>query len=224
MIATAFSGFIPDNSVVVFASGVSDSSEMREAAFDREKALLRRTRAENAGKLLVYFGTCSVADSDKRDTPYVLHKIAMERLLQESGDPWMVLRVPLAIGPMHRSRTLAQFLYEQISNERPFEVWTGATRYPIDVADAVRISSLFIEQPSFWNRHINLALRAFPVLEFVRSMERIVGKPARCELIPKGEHYNLSCPEVAAVASRIGLDFSEQYLDKVLRKYFSREA
>ncbi len=224
MMATAFSGFAPDNGVVVFASGVSDSSEIREAAFDRERALLQRTRMESAGKLMVYFGTCSVADPDKRDTPYVRHKIAMERLLQESGDPWMVLRVPLAIGPMHRSRTLAQFLYEQISNERPFEVWTGATRYPIDVADAVRIASLFIGQQSFWNRHINLALRAYPVLDFVRSMERIVGKQARCELIPKGEHYSLLCPEVAAVASRIGLDFSEQYLDKVLRKYFGLEA
>ena len=173
---------------------------------------------------MVYFGTCSVVDPDRRDTPYVQHKIEMESLLQNADGPWMILRLPLAIGPMHRSRTLAQFLYKQVSNEQPFEVWAHATRYPIDVADTFRIASHIIGQQSMWNRRINLALRAFKILDFVRSMENIVGKTARYELIPKGKHYELLCPEVNAVASRLNLDFSELYLDRVLQKYFRRDA
>lgn len=224
MMAQAFSAFLADSGIVIFASGVSDSLEDRLEAFDREKSLLQRTREENSGKLVVYFGTCSVVDPDRRDTPYVQHKLEMESLLQNSDGPWMILRLPLAIGPVHRTRTLAQFLYERISREQPFEVWAHATRYPIDVADAFRIANLFIGQQSLWNRRINLALRAFNILDFVRSMELIVGKAARYDLIPKGKHYELSCPEVMAIANQLELDFSDLYLDRVLRKYFRKEA
>ncbi len=223
MMAQAFSRFQEDKQVVIFASGVSDSLEERAEAFDRERILLKRARAENAGKLLVYFGTCSVVDPDRRDTPYVRHKLAMESLLQNSEGPWMTLRLPLAIGPVHRTRTLAQFLYERILREQPFDVWAHATRYPIDVADTFRIASHFIAQRALWNRRINLALRAFKITDFVRSLELIVGKTARYELVPKGQHYDLSCPEVMAAASQLELDFSELYLDRVLRKYFHNE-
>lgn len=224
MMAEAFSAFLSDSGVVIFASGVSDSLEDRPEAFDRERNLLMRTREQSAGKLMVYFGTCSVDDPDRRDTPYVQHKLKMESLLQDAADPWMILRIPLAIGPQHRTRTLAQFLYERISLDQTFDVWARATRYPIDVTDIQRVATYFIGQRSLWNRRINLALRAFPILEFVHSMEAIVGRPARYRLLPKGAHYELSCPEVKMIASSLRLDLSEHYLDKVLRKYFRREA
>ena len=224
MMAKAFSAFRVDSGTVIFASGVSDSLEDRREAFDRERSLLLRTREENSDKLMVYFGTCSVVDPDRSDTPYVQHKLEMESLLQNSDGPSMILRLPLAIGPAHRTRTLAQFLYEKISREQPFEVWAHATRYPVDVADTFRIANLFIGQRSLWNRRINIALRAFNILDFVRSMEFIVGKGARYELIPKGKHYELSCPEVRAIANQLELDFSDLYLDRVLGKYFHRES
>lgn len=223
MMAQAFCTFQTDRNVAVFASGVSDSLEERPEAFERERSLLLRTRAAHPEKLMVYFGTCSAVDPDRCDTPYVRHKVHMEALLEEAGAPWMVLRVALAIGPMHRSRTLAQFLYEKISRGQPFQVWTHATRYPIDVADAFRIGSHFIGQKSFWNRRINVALRAFSIMDFVRSMERIVGKQARYEAVEKGKHYELSCPEVMALAQPLNLDFRESYLDLVLGKYFGHD-
>jgi hypothetical protein len=53
-------------------------------------------------------------------------------------------------------------------------------------------------------------------------MERIVGKNAIYDLIPKGQHYEVPCPEVASVAKELELDLSEHYLERVLRKYFER--
>ena len=220
MLVKAFSAYLGDSGTVIFASGVSDSLEERQEAFDRERDLLLRTRAENAGKLVVYFGTCSVFDSERRDTPYVRHKLEMEALLEDTAGPWMVLRLPLAIGPAHRTRTLAQYIYDRISQDQAFDVWAHATRYPIDVFDAVRMANLFVARRPLWNRRINLALRAFRILDFVRSMERIVGKSARYELIQKGRHYELQCPEVLEVAKQLQLDFSEDYLERVLAKYF----
>jgi nucleoside-diphosphate-sugar epimerase len=222
MMAKAFSAFRENSQVVIFASGVSNSLETARAAFARERELLRQVRIENPAKLLVYFGTCSVDDPDRRDTPYVGHKLEMESLVAGFSDPWMILRVPLAIGRGNRGPTLARFLYERISRGERFEVWANATRYPIDVEDVFRIATRLIDEPSNWNRTINVALRAFTVAEFMRLMERIVGKAAIYGLIQKGQHYDVFCPEVAKVAKDVELDFSDQYLERVLRKYFER--
>lgn len=221
MMAHAFSVFRDRAEIVIFASGVSNSLESDPVAFNREKALLERTRADHPGALLVYFGTCSVEDPERRDTPYVQHKLSMESLLAAFPGPWLILRVPLAIGRNPGSRTLARFLHERIGRGEPFEVWEGAARFPIDIDDVLRVASRFIEDRAMWNRRINVALRRFPVLDFVRVMERIVGKKAIYTVVHKGESFDLDCPEVRDVAEELGLDLGEKYLERVLRKYFS---
>ncbi|MEX2150260.1 MAG: NAD-dependent epimerase/dehydratase family protein [Steroidobacteraceae bacterium] len=221
LLAKAFSAFRDDDRVLIHAAGVSNSLETDARAFAREKARLRRAREEHPQKLLVYFGTCSADDPDRRETPYVAHKLEMEAFLERLASPWMVLRLPLAIGPGRRGRTLAPYLYERISRGEPFEVWENATRYPIDVVDALRIARRLIDVPAYWNRRINVALRAFPVPEFVRVMESIVGQPAVCRRVPKGRHYVIDCPEVRGLDSELALDYTERYLERVLRKYFA---
>ena len=221
MMARAFVAFERDPRVVIFASGVSDSLETNPTAFARERELLQRTRAEHPDALLVYFGTCSVYDPDRRDTPYVRHKLEMESFLEASPGPWLVLRLPLALGHGHRGHTLGRFLYEHIQREEPFEVWAGSTRYPIDVEDVLRIAKRLMAEQSNWNRRINVALRAFSVLDFVRVMEAITGKSARYSLLPKGQHYEVDCPEINRLASQLQLDLSASYLERVLRKYFT---
>jgi nucleoside-diphosphate-sugar epimerase len=221
LMARAFSAFRDSTDVVIFASGVSNSRETSLVEFDRESELLKWTRTNNPGALMVYFGTCSIEDPEQRETPYVRHKVEMETMLAASAGPWLVLRVPLAIGRNPRSRTLAQFLHERISGGQPFEVWEGAARYPIDVDDVFRIGSRFIQDPVMWNRRINVALRPFPVRDFVRAMESIVGRKANYTVVPKGRHYKIECPEILQVASELNLDLGERYLERVLQKYFS---
>jgi nucleoside-diphosphate-sugar epimerase len=221
MMAQAFAPFRNDQGVLIFASGVSDSLETRPSEFAREKSLLAKARSEHPDKLLVYFGTCSVEDPDRARTPYVAHKIGIESLLEDAGSPWMVLRLPLAVGPDRKGHTLAPFLYQRISRGERFEVWEHATRYPVDVADVLRIAQRFISTRALWSRRINVALRAFPVLEFVRVMQSIVGRRALYDLVPKGGHYPIHCPEVAALAQKLNLDLSDRYLECILRKYFS---
>jgi nucleoside-diphosphate-sugar epimerase len=221
MMAKAFATFAEDPQVVIFASGVSDSTETAAAAFQREEDLLGRVRAQHRDALLVYFGTCSVFDPDSRYTPYVLHKLRMESLLEASPGPWLVLRLPLAVGPGHRGRTLVRFIHQRIVRHELFEVWGGSTRYPIDVEDVVRIARQLIGERSNWNRRINVALRSFPVLEFVRALETVTGMNAKFTLLPKGHHYALECPEIDRLADELRLDFSAGYLERVLRKYFA---
>lgn len=220
MMARAFAAYESNPEVLVFASGVSDSMEQRPSAFARERDLLAQALAAHRDALILYFGTCSVYDPDRRDTPYVGHKVAMEELIAASPNPWMVLRLPLAIGPGHRGNALANYLYERIQRGEPFDVWAGATRYPIDVVDTSRIASRLLADRAFWRRRINVALRAYRVMDFVAILERIVAKRAQYNLLHQGQPYEVRCPELASLAGELQLDMSEGYLEKVLRKYF----
>jgi hypothetical protein len=82
------------------------------------------------------------------------------------------------------------------------------------------VATFFMGRQKFWNRRINLALRPYRILDFVYALERILGKPARYTLIEKGRHYEVECPEVREASRHLPLDFSDDYLDRVLRKYF----
>ena len=201
MLAKAFSGFSARQDIVIFASGVSDSNERDSAQFDREKALLSDVRRRFADQLIVYFGTCSMEDPDRCHTPYVQHKLEAESILESDGRPWLVLRLPLVIGPRHESNTLGEFLFRKISAGEPFEVWRDAIRYPLDVSDAVRAGEVFAAMPQYWNRRINVALQSYPVLDFVRIFEDILQKRAIYSVSARGGPM-ISCPELESELQR----------------------
>src|SRR5882672_4521886 len=155
MMAQAFSAYAKNPRIVIFASGVSDSLETDSRAFSREQSLLAEVRNANSRALLVYFSTCSIEDAERRNTPYVKHKLAMESYLAKFPGQWLVFRLPLVIGHGHRGATFAQFLYRKISRGESFEVWANATRYPIDVDDVLAVAREFIEHRQSFNRRIN---------------------------------------------------------------------
>jgi nucleoside-diphosphate-sugar epimerase len=221
MMAQAFSCYAKDMRTVIFASGVSNSLETDPHAFSREQNLLAEVRNANPQALLVYFSTCSIEDAERRNTPYVKHKLAMESFLENSRGNWLVFRLPLVIGRGHRGATFAQFLYQKIAGGESFEIWANATRYPIDVEDVLIVAQEFIENRQIFNQRINVALRSYPAMEFVRVMEEIVGKKARYVQVDRGAHQEIFCPEVIQLAARLHLDCSGSYLERVLRKYFA---
>ncbi len=139
LMARAFSAFQDRPDLVLFASGVSNSTERSTQAFERELTLLEKTIESNPEALLIYFGTCSVFDADRNESAYVQHKLRMEAFIAQRCRTWLVLRLGLAIGPTRGGTTLHEFLLDRIVRGEPFEVWAGAVRYPIDVEDVVHI-------------------------------------------------------------------------------------
>lgn len=84
--------------IIFFASGVSNSSETRKEEFYREQNLIEETIRLNSDKLFIYFSTCSIYDSSKYNSPYVLHKLHMEEVIKESAPKYLILRISNAVG------------------------------------------------------------------------------------------------------------------------------
>lgn len=218
--ATAFAPrFASDEALTVFASGVSNSRETRPGEFERERALLQRTL--QAVPALMYFSTCSIHDPELSRSPYVLHKLAMEQLIQQAGPQHAIVRLPQVVGPSTNPHTLTNYLYRQISKGEKFQVWLQARRNLIDVADIVAIVSQLVANGQTAGATFNVACPfSVPVLDIVRAFEAQLGMAAVYDAVIAGADYPIDTTLAQAAAAQIGLVFDHQYLEKLVRKYY----
>lgn len=222
MLANAFSPFfLNTEDICIYTAGVSNSSCIDIREFSRE-----RQRLENALKqanyvdAFVYFGTCSVADPDSLDSPYVQHKLNMEGLVSTHPRN-LILRLPQVAGKTSNPHTLLNFLYAHISRSESFNLWSNASRNIIDVDDVASIAKQAIADNSLRNTKLNIANKiSYPMAKIVSVFEKIVGKKAIFNIIERGSEYSIDISSVSPLIDRAGVVFDDDYLEKVIIKYF----
>lgn len=216
LIATLFLEHDTDE-VVYFASGVSNSSETCADAFRREALLVEKTLNENPEKLLVYFSTCSIYDSSKYNSLYVLHKLHMEELIKQKAKDFLILRVSNAVGKGGNANLLMNYLFRQINSHAPLTVHKNATRNLIDVEDVKHITLRYIESQQ-WNKIVNVAYTEnFTILEIIKAFEQQLDKTADKTIENKGEHYSI---DVQALDYHFELTEKLDYLNRIITKYY----
>ncbi len=219
LLANAFaSAFSDDEDILIFASGVSNSAESRPEAFARESDLL--CSALGGGQRLVYFSSCAVANARQSPTPYFRHKLEMERLvLSHDG---IVLRLPQVVGKSHNPNTLTNFLFDRISHGLPFELWSGAERNLIDVDDVAAIATHMIQEGLIQRGQPEsiAAGRSVTMLRIVRVFEEVLGLKADFTTVDESLPFPIESRLCQEVASELGIRFDEEYLSRLLRKYY----
>lgn len=209
--------------VCIYAAGVSNSTCKDSNEFAREYKRLEAA-LQHASKVdaFVYFGTCSAADPEARNTPYVLHKLAMEQLVKAHPRN-LTLRLPQVIGETPNPHTLLNFLYARILRGESFKLWNKAHRNIIDVIDVALIAQQFIEDKSFRNTTLNIAnLVNYSVTDIVGTMERILKKKGVYDIVEMGSKYSIEIDAVLSVMGKAGVEFSNDYLEKIIAKYYGK--
>jgi len=225
LLAHAFSGaFLQREDVCIYAAGVSNSSctDVHEFARERQRLAdaLRQTRHVD---VFVYFGTCSVADPEARNTPYVQHKLAMEQMVYTHSKN-LILRLPQVAGKTPNPHTLLNYLYARISRSESFNLWSKARRNVIDIDDIVSIALPLIANDVIRCTTINIANTAnYSMNEIVREMEVVVGKRAIYDVVNCGTEYFIDASAIQSVLSVACVDFSGPYLGKVIAKYYGHD-
>ena len=110
--------------VCFFASGVSNSQEMREPEYQREKDLLLQ---QDKSQRLVYFGSLSIFYGDTR---YTQHKKEMEGLVKDNFSKYCIVRLG-NIDWGDKPNTLINTLRSRIANQEPVEI-QDTYRYVVD--------------------------------------------------------------------------------------------
>ena len=207
--------------VCIYAAGVSNSSNTILSAFAREQNRLAiALQSANDVDAFVYFGTCSVADPEVQHTPYVQHKLAMERLVSEHPNH-LILRLPQVAGHTPNPHTLLNFLYARIVRSESFCIWRNAYRNIIDVDDVVTLASVLIDSKSMRQCTLNLANpECYSMPEIVTAMEQVVGKQAIFDIVERGCHYAIAVTTMLPALAQTQIRFNEHYLNRVLKKYY----
>jgi nucleoside-diphosphate-sugar epimerase len=219
LIATAFKPYFGDDSeVVVFASGVSNSREIRKEAFLRERQMLMD--ALRYARFMLYFSTCSVNDPELFDTPYVIHKKEMEILVSSSKD-YAIFRLPQLVGITPNINTLTNYLYMQIMSGTHFQIWRHARRNLIDIDDVASIITHLLRDSLAARITANIACPfSISILHLVNIFELVLGKKANYAFVEGGGAYSIDSSLATEAASQIGIDFDDVYIENLIRKYY----
>ncbi|ROI12404.1 NAD-dependent epimerase/dehydratase family protein [Epilithonimonas hominis] len=207
--------------VIFFASGVSNSLEDNPQEFLREENLIKKTMEENPDKLFIYFSTCSIYDSSKTGSDYVLHKLKMEQLIKNSCGKYLILRVSNAVGNGGNPNLLMNYLIRSIKNNETINVHTKATRNLIDAEDIKNITFQLIEKSEL-NKIVNVAyVQNYTIIEILEIIERFYNTNIYLNLIKSGSGYDINIPDVEDYFRINNLNNKESYLCRILEKYYS---
>lgn len=221
MIAKAFNHYTNRDDVLIFASGVSNSTEKDAAQFLREQRYLADTLRKHKDNLIVYFSTCSVDDKEVCASPYVLHKLHMERLIKNTHPRYLIVRLPQVVGRSRNKTTLVNYLYDCITHNSAFSIWKNAVRNIIDIEDVARIVSHIIEHGLFQNKVLNVAAITYRVIDIVNMLEKITKKVAIFTIIDKGSLFEIDNTGSTSIAKELNINFNNGYLERVLSKYYT---
>jgi len=207
--------------IIFFASGVSNSLEDNPQEFLREENLIKKTMEENPDKLFIYFSTCSIYDSSKTGSDYVLHKLKMEQLIKNSCGKYLILRVSNAVGNGGNPNLLMNYLIRSIKNNETINVHTKATRNLIDAEDIKNITFQLIEKSEL-NKIVNVAyVQNYTIIEILEIIERFYNTNIYLNLIKSGSGYDINIPDVEDYFRINNLNNKESYLCRILEKYYS---
>lgn len=201
---------------IFFASGVSNSLETRSSEFEREFSLLKNTLENSCGAKLIYFSTLSIKDQSKQNSPYVLHKRAMEEYIKNNSENYLILRIGNIVGNGGNPNTLFNYLKNQIVNNNKFLVHNRARRLLIDMDDI----TLFLKS----NCHLlnnSIVNCSFPyyynLKEIITAIEKETSKKGIYSESEEGDFYKVDFDDhITEFFSGIS---PKDYLETLTQKY-----
>ena len=221
VIANRFCDYALKSNYLIFAGSINDFAINDDAAFQNEEAALQLALADNPDVPFIYFSSCSILDPEVGETPYVLHKIRMEKLLQNQAKFFLIFRLPEVVGLSGDESSLVNFLVDAISNKKPFEISAKAQKNLIDIDNVHTIADEIIKSNKYSNSIINIAsTQKTSIYALIQNIEQFLGLKARFDKVEKGSDMDLDISEIQPLLSMLNINFDENYIPRALEKYF----
>lgn len=222
MIASAVKKIDRDD-VLFFCSGVSNSNELSEESYLKEKNLLKQYL--NTQKCLIYFGSYFVCFEHYLSLRYYRHKMEMENLIKQNSSLYKIFRLPQVVGNSNNKYTLTNFLFNAIIQRKMLYLHKNARRKLVDIDDIVSIICYINDNDIFCNETINLVpTNSYSIFEIVSAFEEILNIKALFVV----QDYNevnvddsvLCTQEIKNIFDKFGVFFDDLYLKQVIKKYY----
>jgi nucleoside-diphosphate-sugar epimerase len=209
--------------ITIFASGVSNSRETDTKEFLREKSLLESHLNGPSNSKFVYISTCSVNDPSQSDSPYVIHKKLMERLVLSYPDTHIV-RLPNVVGPDGNSNNLVNHFVKSIRSGEALTLQESARRYILGVDELAKLMEAFVSLLPHTDRVVDFAPpTSTSVLDLVHLIEDIIGTVANISIVPGGSSYPIDFSKTAKYSKLSEIEFLDGYVESVLKKWITNK-
>lgn len=219
LLATTFKSYIKRDDIIIFASGVSNSSNTNETEFRREIQLLQSAIEQEIR--LIYFSTISVYDQTLAKNAYIQHKLYVEEFLINNNINNLIFRLPILLGNTKNPHTLCNFIADKIKTQSKINIFTNACRYLIDVVDLSIILPHFIDNFDHTNSIIDVNYNnEIKILELVQLFESYFGIKTEHELINTGGCYTTNNKLFIRHANHILGDYKPDYIKNCIAKYY----
>lgn len=209
------SEFEKDDSIIIFASGVSNSSENRQSEYLRETKLLTETLLKFSEKKIIYFSSIY---SKHVNSDYFNHKESMENLILGKSKNFIIIRLPQIISNSGNKNNLVNFLVDSIKNNCNVEIQKNVYRAIIDIDDVKKVTLEIIK--NFKNKVFNFSkVERISVIDLCEMIFDILNHRVNIiQVSPKFETPNLeNSPEIDYILEN--LIEKENYTNKILKKY-----
>lgn len=222
MMARKFQQYAENSSILVFACGVSNSKEISSAAFQREFDTLKRAVSDHPDKTVIYFSTSSMYDPASVNSPYVQHKLAMERFIASKAEKYIIFRVSQVIGKA-TNKTLVNYLIENIKQDIPVQVWRHASRNLISGDDVFKLVRAVIDSNHLMNQTVNIANQENITMP---RLIKLLGRALECE--PKVEYVDAGMPfgsiciePIQQYIEELNIQFTDDsyYIDAIQKEF-----
>jgi nucleoside-diphosphate-sugar epimerase len=221
-LAQAFLEFNKDDKVIIYSSGVSNSTETRSSEYLRESKLLTETIQSFPDKKIIYFSTISLFDPSLTESLYIKHKAGMELILKNRHKNYLILRLPNIVGYSDNPNTLTNYLFHQIKNGISFVLYNKAYRYLMDIDEVVKLCSYLIRNQvhsSLFNISHNAPIS---LIDLVDQFEKILDKKAIYTIQEKGAFYSVPEEITTLPLNDMGIVFTKNYYAGLIQKYYAK--
>lgn len=204
--------------LVIFASGVPDSTCIEDREFERERCLLLDTVKHSEARCFVYFSSCALSAPNYPKSPYYQHKKNMEEVVMKNSDNFFIFRLPQLFGKLKKHRTLINFFHEAIISGTHFYVYESAYRYVIEIEDLRELVLAYIDLGDR-NTIIDVGNPSqYRVIDLVRILESATGIEGNYTILPKEDTYTLDLRKIETFVkeNKLDIEFGESYFRRKL--------
>lgn len=209
--------------ICLYAAGISNSQTQDKNLLEKEKSKFSEfLKNYDQKKILVYISTCSINDPSRNKNPYVLNKLYIEGLIKKKIRNFLIIRLPEVVGKNENKVTLINFLNNKIKYKEKFEIWSKAKRNVIDIDHVILIVINILKNKNLNNKIIDVANpKSYFAIDLVKNFEKLSNIKANYNLVDKGNNnWHLDTSEVLKISKKVNIDFDEDYLFKLLKKYY----
>jgi nucleoside-diphosphate-sugar epimerase len=206
---------------IIYASGVSNSSEQDQSLYDKEIGMIREHLSRmNENGSFVYFSTLSILDPSKSANAYIRHKLFIESMLRESDTRHLIIRLPNLVGKSSNPHTLTNFFARNIRERKPVNLVRMAVRHLIDADDLGTIlngiSSRFGKNNVTVNVETTRPLTAGEILSLMEEAMNI-----KAEVIELNQNNAAAGNKDVSSSANYIFETSGDYHRNLINKYYA---